>query len=81
MVARVSAQRRQSVPMKRRDLLLSALATSAIERSVLASALVTSTGASPVLWPQRASSSAPARSPSTARSATVKPELSARPRW
>ena len=42
---------------------------------------LTSTGASPVLSPQRASSSAPARSPSTARSATEKPEDSARPRW
>lgn len=48
-------------------------------RTPCASALVISTGATPVASDQRSASSASAARPSTARSATVKLEASARP--
>ena len=48
-------------------------------RTPWASALVIRTGATPVDKDQRRASSASAARPSTARSATVKPEASARP--
>ena len=53
----------------------------AIPRTAPASALLISTGAMPTDSDQRSCSSASARRPSTARSATVNPDASAFPLW
>ena len=55
-------------------------ATAAIVRRLAASELLTSTGSTPVAIAQRNVSNAAAVSPSTARSATLNPVDSARPR-